>query len=197
MMVSKESWFANSQPLTDWIAQAKAGDLEAAGKLWTPCFALLLRIARRSLALGLTSVADEEDVALDAFFEVWQGMTGQQFDALQNRRDLWWLLWRIAKRKAQLHYRHYTRPHRVAQLRTATELDELPGDGEDDATVQELSHDLRACLPESLQPVAAMLLAGASNEQIAAHMKMSVRGLQRRFALIESRWVKLLSNEAS
>lgn len=196
-MVSKESWFANSQPLSEWIAQARAGDLEAAGKLWSPCFALLLRIARRSLNLRLTSVADEEDVALDAFFDVWQGLTGQQFEELQNRRDLWWLLWRIAKRKAILHHRHFTRPHRVAQLRTPLELDEFPGDGEDEQSVHELSHDLRTCLPESLQPVAAMLLSGASNEQISAQMKISVRALQRRFALIESRWVKLLSNEAS
>lgn len=193
MMVSKDSWFANSHPLSEWIAQAKAGDVEAARKLWTPCFELLLRIARRSLNLGLTTVADEEDVALDAFFDVWRGITGQHFAELQNRRDLWCLLWKIAKRKAIDHHRVFTRRGRIPHALPADVLDGFSGNGEDDAIVTCLSQDLYNCLPESLQPVAALLLSGATNQQIAAKMNISVRMLQRRCALIESRWVKLLS----
>ncbi|MCA9205898.1 MAG: hypothetical protein KDA59_22745, partial [Planctomycetales bacterium] len=50
-----------------WIEQLKAGDSQAAQKLWEAYFQQMVDLARRKLEGARRGVADEEDVALSAF----------------------------------------------------------------------------------------------------------------------------------
>ncbi len=53
--------------VTVWIASLKAGDADAAQKLWQRYFETLVRLARDRLRGAPRTVADEEDAALSAF----------------------------------------------------------------------------------------------------------------------------------
>ena len=53
--------------VTDWIASLKAGDADAAQKLWQRYFETLVRLARDRLRGAARTVADEDDAALSAF----------------------------------------------------------------------------------------------------------------------------------
>ena len=51
--------------VTVWIASLKAGDADAAQKLWQRYFETLVRLARDRLRGASRTVADEEDAALE------------------------------------------------------------------------------------------------------------------------------------
>ena len=51
--------------ITQWIADLKRGDPQAAEKLWQRYFERLVRLAKKKLRTPLR-IADEEDVALSA-----------------------------------------------------------------------------------------------------------------------------------
>ena len=53
--------------VTQWIGRLKAGDPDAAQKLWERYFRRLVGLARKKLRAAPRRAADEEDVALSAF----------------------------------------------------------------------------------------------------------------------------------
>ena len=53
--------------VTLWIDQLKAGDAQAAQRLWETYFQRMVELARRKLEGAKKGAADEEDVALSAF----------------------------------------------------------------------------------------------------------------------------------
>jgi hypothetical protein len=53
--------------VTRWLGDLKAGDLDAAQKLWERYFSSLVRLAYAKLRAALRAAEDEEDAALSAF----------------------------------------------------------------------------------------------------------------------------------
>src|SRR5215208_4255112 len=91
--------------ISEWIDQLKAGEVEAAQKLWTRYSAELLRIAKQRLGKSPCGVADEEDLTLSVFDSIFRGAADGRFDQISTRDELWWLLLSITKRKAVDHIR--------------------------------------------------------------------------------------------
>ena len=86
--------------VTVWIASLKAGDADAAQKLWQRYFETLVRLARDRLRGAPRTVADEEDAALSAFDSFVRGAARGRYPRLDDRDDLWRLLVTITARKA-------------------------------------------------------------------------------------------------
>src|SRR4051794_2313341 len=87
--------------VTGWIGDLKAGDDDAATRLWSRYFDDLVRLARHRFQQSPRVAAGEgsEDIALSAFQNLCQGVAAGRFDRLNNRDDLWRLLVVITARK--------------------------------------------------------------------------------------------------
>ena len=84
-----------------WIGLLKDGDRAAAQPLWEAYFRRLIALARARLrALPRRAAADEEDVALSAFDSFCRRAEAGQFPRLEDRDDLWQLLFVLTVRKA-------------------------------------------------------------------------------------------------
>src|SRR5439155_971509 len=86
--------------VTQWIDRLKAGDPDAAQKLWERYFRRLVGLARKRLRAAPRRAADEEDVALSAFDSFCRGAEQDRFPQLHDRLDLWQLLVLVTARKA-------------------------------------------------------------------------------------------------
>jgi DNA-directed RNA polymerase specialized sigma24 family protein len=86
--------------VTRWLGALKAGDPDAAQRLWERYFADLVRLARARLRRAPRAAEDEEDVALSAFDSFCTAATQRRFPRLDDRDDLWRVLVTLTERKA-------------------------------------------------------------------------------------------------
>jgi hypothetical protein len=86
--------------ITRCIAALKCGDREAAEALWERYFWRLAGLARGRLRAADRRVAAEEDVALSALNSVCRRAEQGRFPSLEDRDDLWRLLYIVTVRKA-------------------------------------------------------------------------------------------------
>jgi DNA-directed RNA polymerase specialized sigma24 family protein len=86
--------------ITQWIGRLRAGDAEAAQRLWERYFQRLVRFARRKLRGTPRLPADGEDIALNALDSFFRGAMCGRFPKLRDRDSLWPLLVLITARKA-------------------------------------------------------------------------------------------------
>src|SRR3954452_12662110 len=86
--------------VTQWIDRLKAGDPDAAQKLWERYFRRLVGLARKKLRAAPRRAADEEEVALSAFDSFCRGAEQDRFPQLHDRLHLWQLLVLPTARKA-------------------------------------------------------------------------------------------------
>ena len=86
--------------VTNWIQSLKAGDAEAAQRLWQRYMEELIRLARSRLRSAPRAVADEEDAALCAFDSFCRGAARGRYPRARRSDDLWRLLVVITERKA-------------------------------------------------------------------------------------------------
>src|SRR5262245_60587 len=91
---------ASSTSVTQWIDRLKAGDPDAAQKLWERYFRRLVGLARKKLRSAPRRAADEEDVALSAFDSFCRNAEQGRFPQLLDRDSLWRLLVVFTARKS-------------------------------------------------------------------------------------------------
>ena len=91
---------ASQGSVTRWIGELKAGDRQAAQKLWERYFQRLVGLARKKLRGAKWHAADEEDVALSAFDTFCRGAENGRFPRLDDRDNLWNVLVLLTARKA-------------------------------------------------------------------------------------------------
>src|SRR5262249_2227231 len=94
------SSMSSATSVTTWLGQLKAGNPQAAQKLWERYFEKLVAFARSKLQSTPRRAADEEDVALSAFNKFWRAVQKGRFPKLDDRDDLWRLLVLITAQKA-------------------------------------------------------------------------------------------------
>jgi len=90
----------------------KGGDGRATQELWDRYCDRLVRLARDKLRNTKRRVADEEDVALNAFHSLCVGAQRGRFPALTDRGGLWGLLVFITAQKAADQIVHWRRKKR-------------------------------------------------------------------------------------
>jgi RNA polymerase sigma factor (sigma-70 family) len=191
--------------LTGWIGRLKEGDPEAAQLIWETYIHDLLRLLRKRLGSVERRVADEEDLALDAFHSLYRRAAAGQFPRLDDRQDLWQLLVMIAARKLLNERKKARRQKRGAgKVRGESMFIGLEGD-EDAAGLAQVigdhpSPELAAEVAEScnrmlqrlddqrLRDIAAWKMEGFTNAEIAKKMGCQVRTVERKLRLIREQW---------
>jgi DNA-directed RNA polymerase specialized sigma24 family protein len=188
--------------VTVWLERLKAGDPSAAKPLWDGYFARLVALARARLRSLPRAAADEEDVALSAFDSFCRGAAAGRFPRLDDRDDLWQVLFVITTRKAIGLLRYKTRAKRGGQAArapggpgtdsTADALAGLAAEGPSPAVVAEVTEECARLLgllgDGQLRQVAIWKMEGYTNEEIAGMLDRSVPTVERRLAAIRSIW---------
>ncbi len=114
---------APGRSITIWLKKLIAGDPAAAQPLWDVYFARLVALARARLRFVPRGAADEEDVALSAFDSFCKAVAAGRFPRLDDRDDLWQVLFVITTRKAigLAHHETCAKRAREAAPRTAAD----------------------------------------------------------------------------
>jgi DNA-directed RNA polymerase specialized sigma24 family protein len=192
--------------VTQWIDRLKAGDPEAAQRLWERYFRRLVGLARKKLRAAPCRAADEEDVALSAFDSFCRGAGQDRFPQLHDRLDLWQLLVLLTARKASDLVQHERRqkrgggavldeaalPDPAGSSAREAPLEQIEGPEPTPAFAAQVAEECRQLLerldsPE-LRSVALLKVEGYGNEEIAARLGCGVRTVERRLRLIRSIW---------
>jgi RNA polymerase sigma factor (sigma-70 family) len=187
---------ASPSSVTTWLRLLRAGDPAAAQPLWERYYANLVRLAHAHLAARVRRSADAEDIALSAFASFCRGVSEGRFPRLNDRHDLWRLLFALTVRRAADHARREGRQRRggqhiaVADLLDLpdADLDLLPGDAPDPAWAAAVADEVRTLLAglpgEDLRQVAQLRLEGHTLPEIARRLGLSRRSIERKWTLI-------------
>ena len=192
--------------VTHWIDQLKAGDPDAAQKLWERYFRRLVGLARKKLRSAPRRAADEEDVALSAFDSFCRGAEQDRFPQLNDRLDLWQLLVLLTARKASDLAQHERRqkrgggalldeaalPHPADSSAQGMALEQFAAREPTPAFAAQVAEQCRRLLERldspDLRRVALLKVGGYSNEEIAAQLGCGLRTVERRLGLIRTTW---------
>jgi RNA polymerase sigma factor (sigma-70 family) len=193
--------------VTQWIDRLKAGDRQAAQRLWERYFEQLVRQTRRWLRHAPRQAADEEDVALSAFDSVCRRAEQGRFPRLFDRKDLWQLLAVIAYRKTCNQIKHEIRrqpPGRrvypFSELAACADgaegelfaemISREPGPEMAAQTAEECRRLLDGLGDETLRRVALWKLEGYTTEEIAPLLGRKRATVERKLHKIRLRWEK-------
>lgn len=191
-------------PVTRLIDRLRAGDHDAAERLWQRYFPRLVRLARAHLRGLPCRAADEEDVALGAFDSFCRGVEEGRFPRLTGRDALWDLLVTIALRHAAEWRQHETRQKRGggavrgdsalagAASSGGTGFDALAGDAPDPGFEAAMAERVRQLLDklgdDELRRIAVWKMEGGTNEEIADRLGCVTATVERRLRLIRAIW---------
>ena len=198
--------------VTAWISNLKAGQQEAIQKLWERYCLRLTQMARQKLGHASRRVADEEDIALAAFYSLCDAVDKNRFPRLDDRDDLWQLLLVITERKVIDHVRAGKRQKRgggaVRGESVFLQLDademtrgiERVVDSEPTATdallAVEQCRELLDCLPtEELRKIALWKLEGWKNKEIAEKLGCITETVERKLRGIRELWSEKITNQ--
>jgi DNA-directed RNA polymerase specialized sigma24 family protein len=197
--------------VTNLISLLRAGDAEAAEKLWELFSARLLELARDNLQKHTFGVADEEDIVLSAFGSFFSGAARGEYTRLSDRQKLWSLLAILTKRKAiDLLDRETAAKRDCARVengpggleRAKADPSALAIPGIVDPT---LSPELQAMTNDAcqkllddlgdvqLRSIAIWKLEGYSDDEIAGMLGCAVRTVERKLRLIRRLWCQATS----
>jgi RNA polymerase sigma factor (sigma-70 family) len=195
-----------STELSVWVSRLKRGDEQAADVIWQHCFENMKQVAKSKLGPWQRG-ADEEDIALSAMNSFMVRCRDGQFDQLQDRDDLWKLLFTITIRKAYQHTRKQMATKRILEVGEQG----LPNQNPEESTAPGLDNfaDERAItadeivaqleqedafnetlqgLEKPLRTIAVCKLSGLTNAEIAEEMRCSTRTVERKLKLIRKIW---------
>jgi DNA-directed RNA polymerase specialized sigma24 family protein len=186
--------------ITACLAMLKKGDKRAAQRLWEAYFHRLVSLARARLQATPRRAADEEDVALSAFNSLLVRAERGQFPKLEDRDDLWQLLYIITVRKAlDLVKREKAKSRGGGKVACLTDLspDELDAVGDPEPTPRfaaEVAEQCRVLIDslgdETLRRVALMKMEGYTNKEVAARIGVIEQTVERKLRRIRDLWME-------
>lgn len=190
--------------VTKRLRLLKKGDQSAARPLWQRYFPWLVRLARRKLQSAPGALADEEDVALDAFARFCERAEEGRLPEVQNRDDLWRLLVTLTIHMAIDEVRRQRRQKRggAAAAREASLLGIAPSSdvSAQDVASRELPPDfvlevaeecerlLDGLGDDELKAIAVWKSEGCTNEEIATRLGVVLRTVERKLHVIRQKW---------
>jgi RNA polymerase sigma factor (sigma-70 family) len=186
--------------ITRWVEPLRNADAQAAAALWERFFDRMLAVARRRLGQAGRRVADEEDVAVAAFERFLRGVRQGRFPRLDNRDELWAILFTITDRLAARQVRDELRQRRGGGLvrgdsALSPEEAEPAGTGPTPAEAVAMQDSLARLLAllgdEELRRIALARMEGYSNAEIAEQIGRAEVTVERRLRLIRETWQRL------
>jgi DNA-directed RNA polymerase specialized sigma24 family protein len=187
---------APSSSITVWLARLKAGDRDAAAeRLWSAYFERMVRLAQRHLG-SRRLPADGEDVALSAFDSFVASVEAGRFPRLDDRDDLWQVLFVLTSRKVADQLEAAGRLKRGGGTVAESFSDDgfaspEPDPAEAALLAEEVEVRLTALADPVLRQVAVWKLEGYANGEIAAKMDRSVPTVERRLRRIRARLARM------
>jgi len=181
--------------ITRWLGAVKSGDAQALQGLWERYFQRLVGLARKKLREAPRRVADEEDVALNAFDSFYRGAEQGRFPRLEDRDDVWQILVLLTARKAADQIQHERRQKRgggnVLASDTPALEEVLGGDPTPEfaaMVAEECQQRLDELGDDELRQVALWKMEGYTNEEIADLLGCVARSVRRKVQVIQSIW---------
>lgn len=183
--------------ITFWIGKLKAGDDEAAAKVWDQFFHRVRALAEKKLGTLPRRAYDADDLALSAINALCIGAREERFRQLETGRDLWQLLALITARKAANVWQKQARIKEVGESvldghagGSVQGMARVPAGGPDDLldAIDDTCVELFRRLDDRLRRVALLRLQGYSNDEIAAQIGRSVKSVERYLKLVRDRW---------
>ncbi|MBY0525918.1 MAG: hypothetical protein K2R98_21170 [Gemmataceae bacterium] len=194
--------------VSHWIGELKAGEADAAQRIWERYFRRLVGLARSKLGDLPCRASDEEDVALSAFDSFCRQASTGRFPQLFDRDNLWRLLVVITKRKAyDLAQLERRQKRGQGQVLDEAALDRAFPDartvrGLEQMLAQEPTPDFAAQFAEEYQRLLAELeteelrtialwkMEGHTNAEIADKWGCTSRTIERKLWVIRNLWAK-------
>jgi DNA-directed RNA polymerase specialized sigma24 family protein len=186
--------------VTRWITDIKEGDRQAVQPLWERYFARMADLARARLrAVRLKDAGrDEEDAALSAFDSFCRRAERGLFPRLDDRDDLWQLLFVLTVRKAIGLVRYQRRARRgggrlaAHEALAGWELDAIPCPEPTPELAAQMADEYQRLLDrlgdETLRAVARWKMEGWTNRQIAARLGCVEDTVERKLRSIRRLW---------
>ena len=88
--------------VTVWLRHLQAGHRDRAlNEIWQRYFVRLIGLARKKLGSRSRTTGDSEDVAAAAFFRFAKAVESGRFPRLEDRDDLWRVLFVVTVREAR------------------------------------------------------------------------------------------------
>jgi RNA polymerase sigma factor (sigma-70 family) len=190
--------------ITALIEALKGGDRGAAHRLWEIYYGRLIVLARVRLGGSLRRVADEEDVVVNVFDSLFRRAAAGRFPHLEDRDDLWKLLFAMTIRKAidqvRREGREIPRGGRVPlEPLSDHEAEELIDREPTPALAAEMADQCRHLLEILTDPVlrriAVWKLEGYTNDEIARRLEVDVTTVERKLGRIRRQWAGESSDE--
>ena len=197
----------NHDSMTSWIAELKAGNEDAAGRIWDECFSQLVAHARHRLENVPLRVFDEDDIVQSVFVSLCQGAAAGRFPKLNVRSDLWQILLMLTHQKVVDRIRKETTQKRGGGDLRGDSLfledpdrvggfDQMAGAELTPHYMLELSENIQHLYAQlgsdSLRQVASLRLAGYSNREIAEQLGLTNRSVERKLQQIRGEWSEQL-----
>lgn len=192
------------------LTELRDGDAQAVQQLWERYCLKLVAVARRKLGTASRRVADEEDIALLAFFSFCEGIQEGRFPSLADRDELWKLLLVITERKVIDHVRSQTRQKRgggavrgesgfgfvddeqmVRGIERVMDLEPTPDHV--NMALEQCQKLLDALQSEKLREVALLKLEGWKNIEIAEKLSCTTKTVARRLEEVRQIWGEVLA----
>jgi DNA-directed RNA polymerase specialized sigma24 family protein len=184
--------------ITRLIGHLKEGDRGTSQQLWEAYFGRLVRLAQTRLRGAARSGADEEDIVVSVFDSFFRRAELGQFPQLQDRDDLWKLLFVLTVRKAINHIHHEGRKSRGGgRIRSLEDLEGLDArelmciepSPELAAQMTEECHNLLDRLGDpTLRAVATWKMEGYTNREIADKLDCVEQTVERKLRSIRRLW---------
>jgi DNA-directed RNA polymerase specialized sigma24 family protein len=184
--------------VTRLIGMLKHGDRAAAQQLWEAYFQRLVGLARARLQNTARRVADEEDVALSALNSFYRRVERGEFPQLQDRDDLWQLLFVLTVRKAISLVRYQGRRARASgRVQSLADLERLGaaailGPEPTPELAAEMTDECRRLLDRlgdpTLRSVALWKMEGFTNREIAERLGCVEHTVERKLRTIRQIW---------
>jgi DNA-directed RNA polymerase specialized sigma24 family protein len=192
----------NDGTVTFYLKQLKAGESGAARPIWDAYFVKLVNVVRGKLKSFPRMASDEEDVALSALRSFCERVDKGAFPKLDDRGDLWQVLYVITTRKAlSLIRRESTLKKgggRVVQASAlcgdsdANALEQFAGTEPTPEHAAEIAEEytrlLNKLVDADLRQLAIWKLEGFTNAEIAGKINRSIPTVERKLARIRTQW---------
>ena len=188
--------------ITRLIGELRAENPVAPAALWERFAQRMLALARHRLRHTPRRVADEDDVVVRAFERFLRGVQEGRFPKLNDRNDLWAVLFTLTARVASRQAEEARRlKHGGGKVRGDSALrdrdgepieipDDDPGPDEEVILRDGLDHLLEALDDDELRRIALARLEGRTLPEIAELIGRSTMTVARRLALIRKIWEK-------
>lgn len=181
-------------PITSWLAQLKAGNVDAVQPLWERYYSVLVSVARQRLPRA--GDLDSHLVAASAFDSFFYGAMAGKFPRLGDRHDLWRLLITITIRKAyDAIEKHKALKNGGGRKKLGPdELSAIAGSEPTPEFVLMMVDELQALLNkldnDQLRQIAVWKMEGQTNREIAQRLECALRTVSNKLELIRATFAR-------